>query len=202
MTAPHKNPPEPHLIGGHLAIDFLNSITADRTEWLGSGADFLVWLEKSGAIDANACAKAREGGVERLDPVATEARHLREQLRALLSDRSVLPQADRLSPLNELLAADESRARLVVGTNAEGAPRFHIERAPALSRPDQLLQPLAWAIADLLCNEDLNLLRRCEGGACSLMFIDRTKSHARRWCSMAVCGNRAKAAAHRARTKG
>ena len=31
-------------------------------------------------------------------------------------------------------------------------------------------------------------------------FLDRTKGHARRWCSMAVCGNRAKAEAHRART--
>ncbi|ACK51484.1 protein of unknown function DUF1470 [Methylocella silvestris BL2] len=202
MTAPPKIPPEPHLIGGHLAIDFLNSITADRIEWLGSGADFLVWLEKSGAIDAGACAEMREGGIHRLDPIAARARNLREQLRALLSDLSVLPQADQLSFLNELLAEDESRARLVIGTNADGAPRFQIERVPALSRHDQLLQPLAWAIADLLCNEDLSLLRRCEGAVCSLMFIDRTKSHARRWCSMAVCGNRAKAAAHRARTRG
>jgi hypothetical protein len=55
-------------------------------------------------------------------------------------------------------------------------------------------------MADLICREDFRLIRACDGPACTLLFLDRTKSHARRWCSMAVCGNRAKAAAHRART--
>jgi len=67
--------------------------------------------------------------------------------------------------------------------------------------PDQLLQPIAGAIADLVCDADFRLIRVCEGSACTLMFLDRTKAHARRWCSMAVCGNRAKAAAYRARAK-
>src|SRR5260370_1447160 len=56
------------------------------------------------------------------------------------------------------------------------------------------------AAADLICNYDFQLIRSCEGSACCLIFLDRTKGHARRWCSMAVCGNRAKAEAHRART--
>ena len=56
------------------------------------------------------------------------------------------------------------------------------------------------AAADLICNYDFRLIRSCEGSACCLMFLDRTKVHARRWCSMAVCGNRAKAEAYRART--
>jgi predicted RNA-binding Zn ribbon-like protein len=46
---------------------------------------------------------------------------------------------------------------------------------------------------------DFRLIRECEGSVCSLLFLDRTKAHGRRWCSMALCGNRAKAAAHRAR---
>lgn len=54
-------------------------------------------------------------------------------------------------------------------------------------------------VHDLVCHADFRLIRACEGTACTLMFLDRTKAHARRWCSMAVCGNRAKAAAHRAR---
>jgi hypothetical protein len=41
----------------------------------------------------------------------------------------------------------------------------------------------------------------CEAGNCSLWFLDVSKGHARRWCSMAICGNRAKAAAHRARAR-
>jgi predicted RNA-binding Zn ribbon-like protein len=65
-----------------------------------------------------------------------------------------------------------------------------------------LLQPLAEAIADLVSHADFRLIRACEGSACTLMFLDKTKAHARRWCSMALCGNRAKVAAHRARASG
>ena len=54
----------------------------------------------------------------------------------------------------------------------------------------------------LLENEkDFSLVRKCEGEGCTLWFLDLSKAHARRWCSMAVCGNRAKAAAHRARAR-
>jgi predicted RNA-binding Zn ribbon-like protein len=61
------------------------------------------------------------------------------------------------------------------------------------------LEPIAEAAADLICNQDFRLIRSCGGSACTLVFLDRTKAHTRRWCRMAVCGNRAKAAAHRAR---
>jgi len=63
------------------------------------------------------------------------------------------------------------------------------------------LQPIAEAIGDLICNADFRLIRTCGAPTCTLMFYDRTKGHARRWCSMSICGNRAKAAAHRARVR-
>ena len=65
--------------------------------------------------------------------------------------------------------------------------------------PEELLHPIAEAAADLICTVDFRLIGACEGSACTLLFLDRTKAHGRRWCSMAVCGNRAKVAAHRAR---
>ncbi|HEY6735223.1 MAG TPA: CGNR zinc finger domain-containing protein, partial [Roseiarcus sp.] len=40
-----------------------------------------------------------------------------------------------------------------------------------------------------------------EGANCTLVFVDRTRRRGRRWCSMALCGNRAKQAAHRHRLK-
>ncbi|MCI0410524.1 MAG: CGNR zinc finger domain-containing protein, partial [Acidobacteria bacterium] len=49
---------------------------------------------------------------------------------------------------------------------------------------------------DLLSEGDLTLVRKCENPACILYFHDTTKNHARRWCSMRACGNRAKVAAH------
>src|SRR5262249_19912628 len=106
--------------------------------------------------------------------------------------------AGELEPLNRVLARDE-RYRQVAATAAETPFAWRDERR--WTKPERLLQPIAEALGDLVVNADFRLVRACEGRGCTLIFLDRTKSHARRWCSMAVCGNRAKAAAHRARLR-
>ena len=68
--------------------------------------------------------------------------------------------------------------------------------------PDSLLLPVGEALARLVCQEDFTHVKACEGPACTLLLVDHTRGHARRWCSMALCGNRAKQAAHRERLKG
>ena len=67
--------------------------------------------------------------------------------------------------------------------------------------PDSVLFPIAKAMAELVCEVDFTLVKPCEGSNCTLFFVDRTRGHARRWCSMAVCGNRAKQAAYRERAQ-
>jgi predicted RNA-binding Zn ribbon-like protein len=62
-----------------------------------------------------------------------------------------------------------------------------------------LLGPVAQAAAELMVEGDFSLVRQCEHPDCVLWFYDRTKSHKRRWCSMAQCGNRHKAAQFRKR---
>ncbi len=61
----------------------------------------------------------------------------------------------------------------------------------------------AWAAAadylDLLRAPDR--IRRCGHPDCVLYFFDTSKNGTRRWCSMAGCGNRAKAARHQARAR-
>ena len=66
---------------------------------------------------------------------------------------------------------------------------------------NRLLLPLADAMGDLVCRADFERVKNCEGSTCTLWFYDVSRNHTRRWCSMAVCGNRAKAAAHRARKR-
>ena len=68
--------------------------------------------------------------------------------------------------------------------------------------PRRALARWAAALARFPQAAMLHQRRACAGAACTLVFLDGTRSHARRWCSMAVCGNRAKAAAHRARARG
>ena len=56
-----------------------------------------------------------------------------------------------------------------------------------------------WFRGLVICGEDFPNIRACDGHNCALYFTDRTRGRMRRWCSMAVCGNRAKQAAHRLR---
>ena len=72
-------------------------------------------------------------------------------------------------------------------------------RVPANGTAASLLGPVAEAAAHLLVEGDFALVRQCEHPDCILWFYDRTKSHKRRWCSMAQCGNRQKAARFRKR---
>jgi predicted RNA-binding Zn ribbon-like protein len=108
--------------------------------------------------------------------------------------------AAAVAPLNELLARDNRFQRVEAARrNAEDGRRLLLRWVHRWEKPTELLHPIAAAAADLICHQDFRLIRACEGPACMLLFLDRTKAHARRWCSMAVCGNRAKAAAHRGR---
>jgi predicted RNA-binding Zn ribbon-like protein len=67
--------------------------------------------------------------------------------------------------------------------------------------PEALLLPIGEAMANFVCEESLEDVKACEGASCTLMFADHTRQRTRRWCSMAICGNRAKQAAHRSRLK-
>jgi predicted RNA-binding Zn ribbon-like protein len=214
MSAIHTPRPSPFFVGDHLALDFLNTVATPSStpiEWLADGADLLDWLKRAGAIDERIAGYFR-GQRQELDAVAEQARDLREWFRGFVMRHAGTlcgPTARReLEPLNRLLAEDEIYRQVVAGAE-NGAHRDvlsprHLRwvQFRRWDRPQRLLQPLAEAIGDLVCDADFRLVRACEGAGCTLVFYDRTKRHARRWCSMRVCGNRAKAAAHRARLRG
>jgi predicted RNA-binding Zn ribbon-like protein len=201
------------FVGDHLALDFLNSRATPRgvwTEWIRDGAEFLDWLKEAGAINAELASRFREDAGHRLalDAVAQRARDLREWLRGFvgrnIGRELTAAAAAELGPLNELLAKGDTHLRVEARAEPGDAAthdrrRLRLVGVRSWTSTDQLLQPLAEAIAELVCHEDFRLVRECEGKNCVLVFLDRTKAHARRWCSMGLCGNRAKAAAHRAR---
>jgi predicted RNA-binding Zn ribbon-like protein len=79
----------------------------------------------------------------------------------------------------------------------DGAGGLTLTRVVRADPVAALLGPVAEAVAQLLVEVDVNLVRQCEHPDCILWFVDRTKAHKRRWCSMALCGNRYKAAQFR-----
>ena len=199
----HGRPPAMR-VGDHLALDFLNTVAAPQgapIEWVASGRDLADWLVGAGALNAIDAARLVDlNSSAALDQVAAEARDLREWFRVVVArvkkDRKkVLENAD-LSRVNQILAAFPTYARLSPSNS-----KLDIVVERRWSEPRELLAPIAEAMADLLSDGDFALVKECENPPCTLWFYDRTKGHRRRWCSPAVCGNRAKVAAFRARKK-
>src|SRR6266446_2326904 len=89
---------------------------------------------------------------------------------------------------------------IVAGPRGEKAP-LRFQKVRRWRTPDALLSPIGEALAQFVCTEDFSNVKACEGPVCTLLFADHTRGRARRWCSMALCGNRAKQAAHRHRLK-
>lgn len=214
MDTRHSNRPEPFFVGDHLALDFLNSVASpwsERIEWLNDGGDLLSWLLSAKVIDARTATlfRGKKRPSSAVDAVAGQARELREWLRRFVKSHMGKPLTAavlrELVPLNQLLAQDAVYRQIDASVAAipdkvgghQSALRWREERH--WDSPEQLLHPIVEAIGDLVCHVDFKLVRKCESETCTLMFHDVTKAHARRWCSMAICGNRAKAAAHRAR---
>jgi predicted RNA-binding Zn ribbon-like protein len=209
QSAPSR--PPPFFIGDHAAMDFLNTVAVPRgepVEWLASGKDLLDWLERAKLIDDAGLRHFRPAPRGELDKAASDARALREWLRGFVekhAGKPLYPSAlAELENLNRLLASADVYYRVVktaAAAHRKDGSGLDLELKHRWTKPARLLQPLALAIGDLVCHADFALIRRCENPDCTMMFYDRTKSHARRWCSMAACGNRAKVAAFRARQK-
>jgi predicted RNA-binding Zn ribbon-like protein len=101
--------------------------------------------------------------------------------------------------LNSLLERDEAFSRIELGHGDGGALALRMKRR--WRSPEALLLPVGEAMAKFVCEEDFSNVKACEGHNCTMLFADHTRRRARRWCIMAVCGNRAKQAAHRSRLK-
>jgi predicted RNA-binding Zn ribbon-like protein len=194
---------KPPFLGGHPAIDFLNtSLTpnGEPVETIPDGRAYLEWLVGAELLDESEAAKlARRFGAKGLDTAAAEARKVREWARAWFARwraRSGGDYGEEIAALNKLLARETSSHEL----RADKAGFTLVER-PQLESPAALISLVAMQLAALLTSEDPSLIRNCAGSGCTLSFLDRTKAHRRLFCSASACGNRAKVAAFRSRQR-
>ncbi|BFM05230.1 CGNR zinc finger domain-containing protein [Halioxenophilus aromaticivorans] len=204
MTTGNQLPP-PFFIADHPALDFLNSVCApwgEDIEWLADGLALIAWMQAAGVLGLEA------GGTlvdhhppASLDRTAVQARRLREQFRQVVETNAgaVFPseQLSLCEPFNQLLADDRQHLQLVDAGTDGVALRWQRE----WQTPTQLLMALSQVCMQLVASSQLAQVKQCQGQGCTLWYVDNSKNQQRRWCSMAVCGNRAKAAGYRARTQ-
>jgi len=182
---------EAPLIADHLALDMLNTEAgvgdSQHDFWHSAGA-VLAWLARCGI---NAGVPGKSVGAD----FFRDATALRASARDLIALRKRGERGDP-APLNRYL---EALASIPVLEWGEAQPQ--LVRRGGVASPERALGILAESVAALLAEGEFSLVRQCEHPECVLWFYDRTKSHRRRWCSMALCGNRHKAAEFRKRTR-
>ncbi len=196
------------FLGDALALDFLNSVATPvdtPVDWIEDGQGLLRWLEQAGLVSRETLESLQAQALPgELDKVADQARNLREWFRTFVrahKGKPLKPEAlAELEPLNRLLERDEGFGR-VVTRRTEAGEIFDFQPMRKWRSPEALLLPVGEAIGRFVCTEDFSNVKACEGPVCTLLFADHTRGHRRRWCSMAMCGNRAKQAAHRDRVR-
>ena len=190
------------FVGNQLCLDFINTemiIRGHRMDLLAGWPDLMRWAVQAKLLSATEARKVAAGR-----GAAEEARmlHNAKAFRAVLREMAEQIVAGKPVPerainvINRLLSQRPGYPQLR-RTGGRLERWFHAESHGAA----QWLVPLAEAASDLLCTGDLAFVKKCQHDACILYFYDTTKNHTRQWCSMGLCGNRVKAAAHYRRKK-
>jgi predicted RNA-binding Zn ribbon-like protein len=169
-----------------LVQAFVNTVELleDAQEEIGTPEALGVWLAERGLLAA--------GPVSAGDQAM--AIELREALRRLLlaNNGSPLREAD-LAVLNRVALDSGLRPRFLVG----GV----VALEPAATGVQGALGRLLAAVAGAMGQGSWGRLKACADPACQWAFYDTSKNWSRHWCSMEVCGNRAKARQFRRRRR-
>jgi predicted RNA-binding Zn ribbon-like protein len=189
------------FLANDLCLDFVNTevmLNGVRTNLLQNFSDFAEWVEKAGIASVGEVRRLikRQGDTGEARSSFQGVREIRHLLRTSVEN---VMESGRVP--DSLARALNRRLRI---------PRWVTEVVPAngrlqtqthwlLEKPADLLVLVAHLAADFSSSADYSAIRKCENPDCILFFYDTSKNHSRRWCSMSLCGNRAKVAAFRER---
>lgn len=186
------------LIGGHPALNFLNTVEghgAAAVDRLPGYEHLLRWAEQAGLLTRAQATRVAEAHHPWLTEGAwTEALELRRALDAVFrAVASGTPPPERaLAAFNATLAAALAHRRLSGG--------FAWDWGEAGDRLEIPSWTIALSAADLLSDPARRAqIKACGNHACGWLFLDATPSGRRRWCRMNVCGNAAKVRRFRAK---
>ena len=185
------------LTGGHIALDLANTVdnrtSENPVDNLRSYEDLLAFAQQAGVIssaEARQLSRAAADNPRAGQKVLQQAIALREALFSILSSiaSAKQPPVSKLEEFNDSLR--QAGAHRVLSAR-------HGVFSWTLSTPDNTLERVLWPFvleaAELLVSPDLANVRECASETCGWLFLDKSKSHSRRWCDMKVCGNRDKA---------
>lgn len=174
------------FVGNNIAADFVNTelvVRGERVDRLSDPDDLKQW-----AKEATLPIDSKVGQVH-----VRQAHYLRSALSEAFTSRianeSASPEA--LEAINQHMVSYATRQVLRFKDGA-----YTVERASGSFTAPMLLESLAHEGATLLASPQAERLKQCSSPDCVLIFVDTSRSQKRRWCSMEICGNRAKVSKH------
>jgi len=191
------------LSGGALCLDFANTLLrrnhpGGAEDELSNYARLVAFAKQTKLLSpAKADSLAKLASVKRrnVDRVLLAAVMLREAIyRVFAASAAGNPASSKDLKLLEDFALEAWRHRRLRPTAKDGFSwQWKPEEAES---PEQVLWPIALSASELLTSERLGTVRQCAADDCAWLFLDESRNRSRRWCDMAVCGNRQKARRH------
>ena len=190
------------FVGNHPCLDLINTqliVKGEPKDLLESVDDLYSWLRQARLLTAS------QGEFAKVHPHNEEVEFLLERTRTFRATLRIVAErvaAGKAVPdsaigiINQFLAQRPGYTELVQ-TKEGFKRRFH----SLATQPVELLAPLLETASDLLSSGRLRFIKKCANAFCILYFLDTTKNHTRNWCSMQLCGNRMKVAAHYRRSR-
>jgi predicted RNA-binding Zn ribbon-like protein len=175
-----------YWLGGRPALDFVNT---RRERWR---RDYECLLSVEDVVDWLVQARLLPQPMKAPASVLGEARELREAIDAAAraAVAGTTPERAAVALIDDWLALAGSRPALL--TDQVGRPL--LSERPRAESPRRALGMVAYDAARMLGTEgERSRVRICDSETCSARFYDRSPAARRRWCSMAECGNQAKA---------
>jgi predicted RNA-binding Zn ribbon-like protein len=192
------------LIAGNLSLDFVNTLNGHGLvqghEYLHDFRDLVLWSRHAGLLSAPEAARTLRAAASH--PLGAErefheAIRLRECLFRVFASRvhGSSPNTEDVRSIEAVWRDGQRHMQLVSSA-----------RGYTLGWDDHpVLEPIARRLCTsgvrLLTSPDIKRIRMCSGDACDWLFLDTSRNHLRRWCSMDECGNRAKMRRRRLRLK-
>jgi len=174
-------------VSARLVEAFANTVDVElNTDELATPAQLSAWLGDRGLLDRS----------RRIS--ATDHSHFLH-LRAGIREELGVHVGDAADPTVLVMADEALRELPVLISIRAGVGSSALSPATALSPVRQALAQLAIAWSELVVTGEVVRLKRCAEHTCGWVFWDVSKNRSRRWCSMRVCGNRAKARRHAAK---